>query len=243
MARFAREAQLIAKLDHPNVVRIVDVDVNATGFFYIVVELVEGRSLGEHRTRFGDARWALRVLGQLADGLAAIHAAGIMHRDLKPGNVLVTESPRSRELSVRIADFGIAGQAGLHDLGPGGSAIPSGDELLLTTTGMWIGTPRYMAPELADGAKKADRPSDVFAFGLIAYEVLTGSLPYEGSAALRALKGETYAAPPSIRARCPMLDVAIADVIDRCLLADPEARPLARAVADAFARYASEGGA
>jgi hypothetical protein len=238
MARFAREAQLIAKLDHPNVVRIVDVDVNATGFFYIVVELIEGRSLGEHRARFGDARWGLRVLGQVASGLAAIHAQGIMHRDLKPGNILVTENG-ARELSVRIADFGIAGQAGLHDLGPGGSAIPSGDELLLTTTGMWIGTPRYMAPELVDGAKKADLASDVFAFGLVAFEVLTGSLPYDGSAALRALKGETYVPPPSIRARCPTLDVAVADVIDRCLRAEPEARPLAKAVADAFERYRS----
>jgi serine/threonine-protein kinase len=244
MARFAREAQLIAKLDHPNVVRIVDVDVNPTGLFYLVVELVEGRSLGDHRARFGDPRWALRVLSQIADGLAAVHAQGIVHRDLKPSNILVTEAARSGDLVVRIADFGIAGQTDLRELPPGMTGeLTAPDGLLLTTTGMWIGTPKYMAPELADGAKKADRPSDVFALGLIAYELLTGAFPYEGSAALREMKGETYKAPPSVRSRCPDIDVAVADAVDACLAADPRARPSAGRLAELLRRQVATSGA
>jgi hypothetical protein len=238
MARFAREAQVIAKLDHPNVVRIVDVDVNSTGFFYIVVELVRGRSLREHRTRYGDVRWALRVLSQIADGLAAVHAQGVIHRDLKPANVLITEATESNDVAVRIADFGIAGQAGLRDLTVGSSGVtPKPDDLLLTATGAWIGTPLYMAPELADGTKNAARASDVFAFGLIACELLTGKLPYEGSAALRELKGERYEAPPSVRARVAGLPPEIADAIDACLAAEPSARPAARVLAETLRRY------
>ena len=231
MARFAREAQLISKLDHPNVVRIVDVNVSATGFFYLVVEFVEGLSLQQHRTRFGEQRWALTVLRQMAEGLAAIHAQGIVHRDLKPANVLITQD--GTDPAVKIADFGIAAttRAAMNDvtITHTDTLDPSSD---LTTTGAWMGTPRYMAPELADGAKKADRATDVFSFGLIAYELFTGKFPYEGSAALQRLKGHEYVAPRPVRSSCPGLDAAIADMVDRCVAESPMARPDARTIAE-----------
>ena len=216
MARFAREAQLISKLDHPNVVRIVDVNVSATGFFYLVVEFVEGLSLLEHRPRFGDLRWATTVLLQIADGLASIHTHGITHRDLKPANVLIAAGAGS-QVHVKIADFGIASTGHISRDAPTLDRPPPGEASSdLTATGSWMGTPRYMAPELAGGAKSANAASDVFSFGVIAYELLSRSFPYEGSAALRRLKGETYELPASLRELCPALDAAIADVIDRC---------------------------
>jgi hypothetical protein len=230
MARFAREAQLIAKLDHPNVVRIVDLDVSRTGFFYLVVEFVEGLSLSQHRARFGDVKWAVNVLGQVAAGLSAIHTQGIVHRDLKPGNVLVRVDSEG-VATVKIADFGIAAvSSALEALSCGERTLPD-PRSDLTTTGAWIGTPRYMAPELAEGAKAADRASDVFSFGVIAYEVLTATFPYEGSAALLRLRGEEYKPPASLRGKCPKLDGAIAEVIDRCFAERPDERPDAATLA------------
>jgi serine/threonine-protein kinase len=231
MARFAREAQLISKLDHPNVVRIVDVDVSRTGFFYIVVELVEGLSLAQHRARFGDVRWATSVLVQVADGLTAIHGQGIIHRDLKPGNILVTPGVGSR-LEVKIADFGIAsaGQV-LPDAVTLDRPPPLDASSDLTATGSWIGTPRYMAPELADGAKHASAASDIFGFGIIAYEMLSGAFPFDGSAALQRLKGHVYESPTPLARLCPSLGPAIASVIDRCLAEHPKDRPDAAAIA------------
>ncbi len=232
MARFAREAQLIAQLDHPNVVRIVDVDVSRTGFFFLVVEFVEGLSLQQHRERFGDVPWATSVLRQMAEGLAAIHARGIVHRDLKPANVLVTNTASGGTL-VKIADFGIAAvRSGQNSITMNGNVPdPSSD---LTETGVWIGTPKYMAPELAAGAKVADHASDVFSLGVIAYEVLTGKLPYEGSAAFNQISGEPYRPPRPLATLCPALDEKIARLLDRCFREAPEMRPEAAEIARAL---------
>ncbi len=106
LARLAREAQIAAQLDHPNVVAIVDVDVASDGFLYLVLELVDGTTLAEHRTRFGDIPFGLEVLEQVARGLAALHEADIIHRDLKPANVLLSRS--DGRLQVKITDFGIS---------------------------------------------------------------------------------------------------------------------------------------
>jgi hypothetical protein len=231
MARFAREAQLIAKIDHPNVVRIMDVDVSRAGFFYIVVEFVEGLSLVQHRGRYGDVRWAKSVLLQIADGLASIHAHGITHRDLKPANVLVSPMSQS-EVRVKIADFGIAsaGRVSPDDVTLDRPPMLDANSDL-TATGSWMGTPRYMAPELADGAKGANAASDVFAFGVIAYEVLSRTFPYEGSMAFARFKGEAYVPPLSLRKACPDLDPQVADMVDRCFAERPADRPAAASIA------------
>ncbi len=108
-ARFAREAQIVAELDHPNVVSIVDVDVAGTGFIFLVMELVAlGTTLHDVRRRHRDIPWTLGVLAQVADGLAAIHEKGIVHRDLKPANVLLSRGNDGRRPVVKITDFGIA---------------------------------------------------------------------------------------------------------------------------------------
>jgi serine/threonine protein kinase len=108
-ARFAREAQIVANVSHPNVVSIVDVDVAKSGFIFLVMELVEGgATLHEVRRRHRDIPWTLGVLAQVAEGLDAIHAAGVIHRDLKPGNVLLSRGADGRRPSVKITDFGIS---------------------------------------------------------------------------------------------------------------------------------------
>jgi serine/threonine protein kinase len=175
-ARLEREARAMARLDHPNVVGVYDVGMHE-GDLYIAMEFVHGMSLrawlasGPH-----DWRMALEVCLQAGRGLQAAHAAGIIHRDFKPDNVLVGADGR-----VRVADFGIArgmasspqplavdGSVDLGALGPD-----------LTRTGSMPGTPAYMAPEQFEG--RADARSDVFAFAVVLYEALWGARPFAGS--------------------------------------------------------------
>jgi serine/threonine protein kinase len=108
LALLAREAQIAAQLSHPNIVKIVDVDVASSGFLYLVMELVDGKPLHQLQNRFGDPLWTLSVLQQVASGLAVLHRAGIVHRDVKPPNILVRDSVDPRQVEAKITDFGIA---------------------------------------------------------------------------------------------------------------------------------------
>ncbi len=261
MTRFAREAQIVAQLSHPNIVSIVDVDVAASGFFYIVMELISGLSLRQQTERYKDVAWAAGVLRQIALGLAAIHARGVVHRDLKPANVLVTSPDDATLPHVKIADFGVSSayefdandvrtvgavpvarppsilSSSSSSLPPPSSSSaslssPSGP---LTETGVLIGTPKYMAPELASGARAAKPSSDIFSFGVIAYELLTGEAPFTEPLALRKLGGHGSSDPPArIRVRCPAIDEAIASVLEQCIAENPEQRPTASDIAEAL---------
>jgi serine/threonine protein kinase len=440
VARFAREAQIISQIDHPNVISIVDVDVSSSGFFYMVMEFVAGLSLRQQHARYTDVRWAVPVLRQVADGLAAIHARGVVHRDLKPGNILVTMSERDGQPNVKIADFGISAlesapadenpyagietpgalsqrdgskslrgaalnQDALSDLAqdppppsvrggppslrdgmpssvpppslragmppsvppsgfprqtlpegmppslrdgmprsvptqslpegmppslrdglppsvppPPSQSLPEGmppslregapppkslrelippassrsiaDKLRdklhdswdtgppvssragpvsrrpsgamaalrsgpmslrsgpmslrnslsapnsmsgdgsLTQTGALMGTPIYMAPELAAGVKFAKPSADIFSLGVIAYELLTGKSPFPEPPALMRLAGRTMPPPPPLRDLCPNAPPAVVAIVQRCIARDPADRPTAREVAE-----------
>jgi serine/threonine-protein kinase len=449
VARFAREAQIISQIDHPNVVSIVDVDVSSSGFFYMVMEFVAGLSLRQQQQRYTDVRWAVPVLRQIADGLAAIHARGVVHRDLKPGNILVTMSDRDGQPNVKIADFGISAlesapadetphtgvggpaslsgrdgrdgaksfreaalagrslsdlaenppppsvrpgsrrdeqppsippppslprqtlpdgmppslrqppvpnipppaprqtlpegmppslreppppslrdgippslrdgappsvpppslppqslppqslpegmppslRAGappprslrelipppssrsiadklrdkLHDSWDTGPPVSSragpisrrpsgamaslrsgpmslrnslpasnsmGGDGSLTQTGALMGTPIYMAPELAAGVKFAKPSADIFSLGVIAYELLTGKSPFPEPPALMRLAGRTMPPPPPLRDLCPKVPPAVAAIVQRCISRDPADRPTASEVAE-----------
>jgi hypothetical protein len=257
LARLAREAEIAARVDHPNVVGMVDVDVSASGAVYVVMEYVDGDSLDALTERYGDAAWALGLLRQIAGGLAVMHAEDIVHRDLKPGNVLVTRS-RSGEEVAKIADFGIATLGGSidettaplddvahartvldsHEAAPfGGATGGAGSagattDRNLTRTGQILGTPLYMAPELARGAKNASPASDMYAVGVMAFEILTGALP-SGYERLDHLRGGRGSAPEFAK-RSPGLAPRVAAVLERCLAPEPAARPTARELADAL---------
>ncbi len=215
LARFAREAQLAATLDAPNLVAVIDVGVSRTLGLFLVMELVGGGSLEQQRARFGDEAWARPLCRQIAAGVAVMHAADVLHRDLKPANVMLTggEPP-----VVKIADFGLAGVFRAPIDVEGDTAAPQ-----LTQLGAFLGTPAYMAPELARGAEHASPASDVFALGVVAHDLLTGKAPFADAAVLLAQRG----------ARLPVVD-GVPDVIARALDADPARRPTAAELRDAL---------
>ena len=196
LARFAREAEILAQLHHPNLVSIVDVDV-CDGQLFIVMELVEGMSLAACDRRA--PAWSLQVLTDIAAGLVAIHGAGIVHRDLKPANVLVSAGGPAK-----IADFGVS------TFDPFG-AIESPTIDPLTATGAILGTPGYMAPELMLGMRAAGPAVDVFAFGVLAYQLFGGKAP----SGARSLADVASALPAEL-----------VELVDACLAAEPSARPV-----------------
>lgn len=219
LSRFAREAEIAARIDHPNLVAVIDVDVAESGSLYIVMELVEGTSLENARLRFGDAKWARPIIAQIAEGLAALHREHVIHRDLKPGNVLIDKQQR-----VKIADFGISALREVVD--PLGAThtpdAPRSDSL--TQTGAMLGTPMYMAPELWRGADRANEASDVFSLGLVAYLLLADRYPFAGPPIYDVGAGRTVAEPE------PIKDA----IVLRCLSFDPSKRPSAAEVASAL---------
>jgi serine/threonine protein kinase len=238
LARFAREAEVAASIDHPNVVGILDFGVTEAGVIYLVMELVEGRSLDEERGNFGNLDWALPLLGQLARALAAIHAREVIHRDVKPANLLVSSG------RLKLADFGVAQLDSTRSAAdpsagatvPGGvtneeRTAPSNPEYTgaptLTRAGMLIGSPMYMAPELAGGAHHASAASDMFAFGLIAYELLGGKRPWERPVVTSVLDGSELPEPTPLTTLAPRLDPRLAALIRACMTFSPSQRPSA----------------
>ncbi|MEO7331557.1 MAG: serine/threonine-protein kinase [Minicystis sp.] len=230
-ARFAREAEIGARLSAPNLVAIVDVGVGGGGSPFLVMELVTGGSLEGRRDRFGDIAWALPILRQVARGLRALHEAGVVHRDLKPGNVLLDDHGNAK-----VSDFGIArfGRVAEDEIDPGGLTGDASPPRArgLTGTGAWMGTPLYMAPEAARGGRDLETPADVFAFGILAFEMLTGQSPFATPPVHLALANQPIPAPAALQAEG--LDEAVSGVIAACFAADPAQRPDARRLGDAL---------
>lgn len=214
LARFAREAEIAATLDAPNLVAVIDVGVSPAVGLYLVMELVTGGTLAQRRARFGDEVWARPLCAQLATGLAAMHEAGVLHRDLKPANVLLDGD------IAKIADFGLAVPRPPARIDvEADTAAPA-----LTEAGALLGTPAYMAPELARGAEHASPASDVFAWGVVAYELFTGRTPFAEPAVMLAARGAPLPAVTGVPAP-----------IARALDGDPARRPTAAAIRDALA--------
>jgi serine/threonine-protein kinase len=247
LARLAREAQMAASVNHPNLVAVVDVDVSGTGgYLFLVMELVEGTSLKDKTKRRGPSLWTVEVLAQLARGLAALHAAGVVHRDLKPDNLLLTTGADGQPW-LKIADFGIAlspegsragldadRQAGATRSSSSSSGVrrPSDDGPTgLTRTGVLPGTPAYIAPELAFGRSRVAPPVDIFAFGVIAHELVADRRPFERAPVLTLLEGGRASAPASLAAVWPSAPPALVALIDACLDPTPERRPTAETLA------------
>ena len=241
LERLMREAELAARIDHPHVVRVYDVDVTGEGELFLVMELVSGRSLEQERARFGERVFAETVLAQIASALAAIHEGGVVHRDLKPANVLVSFAGG---VQAKVADFGIAGvgeqtgpvlKIGAPDEGASEDEVALGETVdappsspKLTQTGAVMGTPLYMAPEVLRAAGPIGAAADLFSLGLIAYQLFGGApLERDGRGGWR---GERLPFATLV----PDLDAATAALLERCLADDPARRPTARALADAL---------
>src|SRR2546428_10367921 len=206
LRRFEQEAQTVGKLNHPNILTVHDVGV-IDGAPYIVTELLEGEELREQLKQGAVAqRRALAYAQQIADGLAAAHAKGIVHRDLKPENIFVTGDGR-----VKILDFGLAK---LKDP-PSGSSIETVPPLI-TAPGVVMGTASYMAPEQVRGHEAEER-SDIFALGVILYEMLCGGRPFSGESAVGVMNLILTGDPPDLSETKTKNSSVLAKIVLRCL--------------------------
>lgn len=208
--RFRREIQLARKVTHPHVCRIFDVSFHG-GLIFLTMELLEGETLAQRLRRSGpmSTEEALPIARQIAWALQAAHQAGIVHRDLKPGNVVLAESKGS--LRAVVTDFGLA-------------RLESGeDAMTLTAQAGVVGTPAYLAPEQVEG-KEITGAVDVYALGIVLYEMLTGTVPFVGDTALSVAVRRLQERPASPRVHVPGLDARWEAAILRCLERDPAAR-------------------
>jgi serine/threonine-protein kinase len=199
--RFEREAQAIAALNHPHICHLYDV-----GPDYLVMELVEGKPLSGPVP----ATEAIRYAIQIADALDAAHRKGITHRDLKPANILATKA------GVKLLDFGLAKRAAAT------RAVGEADPTL-TQAGTIVGTPQYMSPEQVEG-KEADARSDIFSFGAVLYELITGKTAFEGKTAVSVMAAVLRDTPAPMSALAPVTPPALERIVKRCLEKDPDNR-------------------
>jgi serine/threonine-protein kinase len=227
--RFEREAVAGAHVQHPNVAAAIDFGKLDDGSYFLVLEYVEGTSLGA-LLRAGPLAplRALRIARQMADALVAVHDKGIVHRDIKPQNTLIGPGDQ-----VKIIDFGLA----KVDIGSATGRKPAQPSAPLTAAGVVFGTPAYLAPEAALGMGAVDARSDLYAVGVTLYEMLTGEQPFEGENLASLFRKQRLQDPPAFRARAPTISVAAEAerVTMRLLQRDPAARyQSARELVDAI---------
>ena len=210
--RFVQEARAASALNHPNIITVHDIACDA-GLDFMVMELVAGKPLDQLIERKGlKLSDALKYGVQIADALAAAHAAGIVHRDLKPGNVMVSEGGQ-----VKVLDFGLAklAEPAAGEMAPTRTSI--------TEEGIILGTAAYMSPEQAEG-RKVDARSDIFSFGAVLYEMITGRRAFQGDSSLATLSAILEKDPTPVSALVEQTPAELERLVVRCLRKDPERR-------------------
>jgi tRNA A-37 threonylcarbamoyl transferase component Bud32 len=214
--RFERESELAGKLHHINVVGVVDVGETDDGIHFMVMEYANGKTLGSIMDGPLDPERTVEIVKQLLDGLDHAHAHGLVHRDFKPENVIIEVDHQGNERP-RIVDFGIAI---LRD-----QASTPNREDRLTTAGLVLGTPHYMAPEHAMG-EGVDHRIDLFALGVIVYEMLTGRMPYDGDGVDVARANLLHETPPmGVRVPTVIVDPLLEAFTRKLMEKKPDARP------------------
>ena len=212
-ARFEREARVLASLNHPHILTVHDAG-QLDGRRYLVSELIDGGTLRDWvRDTRPTWRQTLELLTGVADGLACAHEAGILHRDIKPDNILVIKSGYAK-----VADFGLAKMTSAPERDVIGA--PAADH---TRAGAILGTIAYMSPEQASG-KPIDARSDIFAFGAVLFEMLAGRHPFEGTSDVERLHAIVHHPAPSLGELCTDLPVGVRLVVERTLEKNPAAR-------------------
>ena len=204
--RFQREARAAASLRHPNVVDVLDLGTSDDGAAFLVLELLQGESLGQLLERHGrlTVEHTLALLMPIMDALVAAHEAGFAHRDLKPDNI-VLDRGRDGNVTPKLLDFGLA------------KPMLAEKATQLTQTGSVFGTPGYMSPEQAQGVQGQDDVFDRWAVGVILFECLTGEMPFDAHTAALLMKKILSERAPKVRDVNPEIPVAVAKAVDRAL--------------------------
>jgi serine/threonine-protein kinase len=216
-SRFVREARTVAQFEHEHIVPIYKVGGYRNEVLYIVMRCVDGQSLRqllEKRKRL-PIKQAIKIARQVADALGYAHRQGVVHRDVKPDNILLDASGE-----VLVTDFGIA------------KAAEAASVAQLTTEGMVVGTPQYMSPEQATGDRIGTR-SDIYSLGIVLYQMLAGSVPFDGESVQSILMKQATGEPAPIRSLRPAISVELAAVVHRMLAKDPGERFATAAELDA----------
>jgi len=218
VARFFNEAKVLSSLEHPSLVQVSDFGHAADGTAYLIMEYLRGQSIG-HRLRAGTGRMplvaALQVAWQVAEVLGLAHAQGVVHRDLKPDNLmLVADLVAPGGERVKVLDFGIAKL--LNQTAPGG---------LRTNTQAVMGTPTYMSPEQCAGAGRVDAKSDVYSLGCVLFQLLAGRPPFVTEGIGRLLGMHMYEEPPALASLAPEVPAAVCALVHRLLGKDSGQRP------------------
>jgi len=215
LQRFEREAQAAGRIGSDHICEVLDMGDLPDGSRFMVMEFLEGTTLGDRIVRSGriTPRDLVSVLSQILEGLNAAHQAGIIHRDLKPANVFLMQSRAGRPDYVKILDFGVSK-----------FNVLSSDEMSMTRTGAVMGTPYYMSPEQAKGARAIDTRSDLYSVGVIIYEAVTGQVPFNAETFNELIFKIALESPPPPEQFVPNLDPAFGVVMRRAMARDPAER-------------------
>ncbi len=218
LARFLNEARIVNRIDHPGLCQVSDVGHMDNGDAYIVMEYLRGETLTRRLERNAGRMpfaSAMTLLLQLGKALAAAHEKGIVHRDLKPDNVMIISDPAGLGAErAKLLDFGIAKLAETQSEGE-----------FYTRSGLIMGTPRYMSPEQCRGAAFADDRSDVYALGIILFQLVVGRTPFVAESAGELMAMHMRDEPPAIAELVPWIPIALAQLVSQMLRKDPTARP------------------